>query len=390
MKISKPIVLVLSSAMILSAISLSGCQAASKKISCKDLFTPEFSGLSGAAYINDYSSVTYDNKLKMEKLLIGDVDTAKLNSSQSEQYYDAVYKVDKFVESISFTIEDTSKSGKYENGDQIKVQAKYNQNYAKLMNLDIKDTTFVYKISGINEGTKINPFENLKVSYEGSSPNGRVKIDSSECPDFVKNHMSFYSSESSRLKNGQKITITASYSTSRANNEEVIITKEEQEYTVSGLNEYPTSLDGLALSDVNNKLEQHAKADISDDYKNGDSVYGDGYSIDITSQNVKVARKLFVNKKLVSDYSTPSNSYVFIYEVTFSGKVRYDGSKYKKGQEAKITKYYYNQVPNILVTSDKKVVFSEDDIYGSMTNYTLDEITERTRSDDSYTVTEVK
>ena len=394
MKISKLIALL--SVSVIAAVSLPGCQPNQKTISCKDIFSPELEGLDGSGRILNYTRINSKNEEKIEKILIGNVDTSKLNSSQSNEYYDAKRKADKFANSFSFTIDDYSeKEGNYQNGDEINVTVNYNEEYAELMNINVKDTNFVYKVSNLTEGTKINPFEKLKVTYEGASPNGSVTIDDSECPEFVKNHISFSSSKSRNLKNGESIKISASYSLSRANSEEVIITEKEKDYTVSGLSEYPTSIEGVDMSEIESQMEQMLKEAIELNYPKGSSTYtDDSAQITISSTSYKNVKKYFFNKKLVDEYATPSNSYVCIYEVTITGPATYGNSKLKKGQTGTLKKYYIAQTDDITLDNDKNVLLTEnysDPISGSFSyKKSLDELIENYKSyNDDYTMTEI-
>lgn len=368
MKIFKKLVLVAAAATAVAG--LSGCQASSKTISCKDLFNPEFSGLSGSAKIRSYSRVNSETIEKIEKDFIGNVDTSLLNDLQKSEYRTAKNAVDGFLDSVEFTVEGVDDSDGYANGDQLQVTASFSDSYTKLMNIDVKDTTFTYTVQGVHEGTKINPFDKLKVSFSGTSPQGEIHFDSGDCPDFVKSYVDFYISSDSdlrngSLKNGDKVTVKAEYSSYRAEEKEIIITEDTKEYTVSGLDEYPDSLDGVDLSDVNKKIEDKIKETINNDYKKGSYIYTDNADIKIDSSQYAIAKKYFRNKVVESgSYSSPANSYIVAYEISATGQVDYSSSssKLKKGQTATVKKYIYVYTGTVTLDKDKKLIYDADEI----------------------------
>ena len=395
MKISKKIALIAIAAI--AAAGLSGCQQNTKTVSCKDLFSPQFHGLSGSARLESYSRVTSETMENFEKDFIGEVNTDTLNDAQKSEYRSAKSTVDSFLNSVNFHIEEVSDSDGYANGDQIQVTAEFTDSYAKLMGLDVTDTTFTYSVEGLHEGTKVNPFDNLKVTFSGISSDGEIEIDKSNCDEFVKNNVRFYASESYDLKNGDTVTVTAEYSSYTAENEEIIITETSKDYTVSGLSEYPDSLDGVDLSALNTKMDEEFKELFDSKYAKGKTAYTDDYAeIKIDSSEYKVVKKYFRNTVVDSNsyYSTPSNSYIVVYEVTATGKAEYGGSKIKKGQTGTITKYMYAYTGTVTLDKDKKIVFDENSIYtdGYYTYNSLDDLYEGISgsSYDKYTITEVK
>ena len=94
---------------------------------------------------------------------------------------------------------------------------------------------------------ELNPFEGLEVTYEGFDGDGRIKIDTSNCSDKVKENVEFtYSGGTDgELKNNQEIVISA-----KVKNEKYTLTKEYQYYYVDGLlvlsEETPMFHDGIA------------------------------------------------------------------------------------------------------------------------------------------------
>lgn len=127
------------------------------------------------------------------------------------------------------------------NGDEITVSVDYDEELFEDKEVKVKNTEFTIKVEELSDGTKIDVFEGLEVTYEGMSGKGYAIFDTNNCCNFVQNYVTFgYSKEN--LSNGDKITVTANYSEENANNELVIIENNKKEFTVSGLQE-PIEID---------------------------------------------------------------------------------------------------------------------------------------------------
>ncbi len=394
MKILKA--LAVCSVTALAAVSLAACKPAAKEISCKDLFSPSFEGLSGNANLYSYTYVTDEKKSEAINSLLGEVDTSKLSSSQYDEYSNAKRYISALLNDVTFKVDDYSSDKKYQNGDKLTVTAQISEEKAKLMNINLKDTSFEYTVEGINEGTKIDPFEKLKITYSGISSDGTAKYDKSECPQFVKNDVYFDISSNYDLSNGDKITVTASYSEYSANKAEVIITQTEKEYTVSGLSEYPSSLDEVNLSVVNTKIEDKAKEYFKSNYTAGDTIYtSDSVTVEVTKSTYTPFKKYFLTRTSDNSYYD-HNIYFVAYEINSEGTVKYDTSKLKKGTTVGVKQYRLYYVENIVVDSNKSVVNDDNHsiyVHSNYSNY--DDIKDiedllNGSSYSDYTVAEVK
>lgn len=130
-----------------------------------------------------------------------------------------------------------SKESGISNGDTVELTFTYNKETAKRLKLKIKNTTLKKKVSGLEEGRKIDVFADLEVEYSGISPNGSVKLSNNNGDDLIR-RVRYTADKSNKLKNGDKIMVTASYDENYAMENGYVVETNSKEYTVSGLDYY--------------------------------------------------------------------------------------------------------------------------------------------------------
>lgn len=114
-----------------------------------------------------------------------------------------------------------------------------------------------YTVSDLQDVIEVNPFDNLEVTFDGTAPNGYLKV---EYPRSDGNsfHPDLSYSKANGLANGDTVTISlkqdADYYLSRG----YLVTETEREYTVSGLDSYLTELDALP-QDASEKMDSNGK-----------------------------------------------------------------------------------------------------------------------------------
>lgn len=69
-----------------------------------------------------------------------------------------------------------SKTQSISNGDTIELTFTYNKDLAKRLKFKVKNTTIKLKVSGLEDGKKIDPFADLELTFTGISPNGKVTV----------------------------------------------------------------------------------------------------------------------------------------------------------------------------------------------------------------------
>lgn len=114
--------------------------------------------------------------------------------------------------------------------------------------LESLDVEYGSNTESLTKSEKINPFENLKVSFWGTSPKSNISIiDGSSSVDYTPNIKS-------GMRNGDKITIKATLKSGYE--ESFSLTETEKEYSVDGLPAYATSIDEIPEDTKNKMLKQ--------------------------------------------------------------------------------------------------------------------------------------
>lgn len=223
----KRILTVLGISILMVLLSmLTGCSG-KRTLDFQTIVEFDFIGLNGKGEVTELiNKDIYDNKDFLEKLFP--------NSSEKK----GKEKLAELMETVNYTF---SEKNNLTNGDEITVSVDYDEELFTDKEVKTKNTEFKIKVDGLSDGTKIDVFDGLKVTYEGMSGKGYANFDSSNCCNFVQNYVTFGSSKE-KLSNGDKINVTASYSEENANSELVIIENNKKEFTVSGLQE-PIEID---------------------------------------------------------------------------------------------------------------------------------------------------
>ena len=209
------------------------------------------------------------------------------------------------------------------NGDTITVTAQYDSNDAEENLVIVENDTKEFTVSGLKEPEEIDPFENLEITYTGASPYITASIDSTKCNSLVNNYISF-STDDGYFRNGDTLTVTATYSEYDAEEYGFIVTNETKTYTVENQPEYVTSLDGLDLKALQSELDD--KLTVTTTANKGDSSFADvylGYKdfVSIASNALKsqylVSLKTSFEDKF-DGYNYNYNRYIQIYEYTLN------------------------------------------------------------------------
>ena len=262
------------------------------------------------------------------------------------------------------------------NGDIIQVKASVRNEMSLLeegyvLGADTKDFT----VSGVKEGTVIDPFEGLVLEYEGISPNAVIRYDLSGCDDFVKNNVSF-SSSNSYYANGDNANITISYSTSKAEENGVVFVQEEKAYTVSGLPEYPDNDENVDYTVIDEQFLAMIESEMADDdYYTGSSIHGRSVLTDVYSDDEYVVKeikytpvkKMYFNAK-DSKNSSVKNNHLVIWDIQMTAEKTGTASGWfitnddvAVGSQVTINYYAVTYIQNIAVNADGTVNDTEAD-----------------------------
>ncbi len=180
---------------------------------------------------------------------------------------------------------------------------------------------------------KIDPFEDLKVTFMGASPFLRINIDNSKCSDIVQYKVSYdYDDKNYRI--GDKVTVWAKpyndyYS---SGTDEYELKSTSKEYKVESTAEWLTSLDGIDMTELNKEVEDKLASSTTETV--GDNKFGGVFlgGNDISSiGQARLRARYFVTIKpsqydsfdSLSSYSK-FNYYICIYDFDIGLEGRFD------------------------------------------------------------------
>lgn len=284
-----------------------------------------------------------------------------------------------------------SKTEKISNGDTIELTFTYDEDIAKRLKLRVKNSTITKKVSGLEEGKSVDPFESLEVTFTGTSPSGKVTLVNNSSDDMIR-RIRYSADKTSRLKNGDKIVVTASYDEDYALENGYIIKQDKKEYTVSNLAYY---------LDDKTKLSDKDKAAFEKEFKDridallagrwdgiyssfGDSVYG---AEKVSVGTPKLVKGYQLSVKDPDNAWSNYNKLVIIYQVEINAKAN---SSYNSGKFGKRTGYVAVQFSDAGISDEGVFVESSSSLYsGYKSSSKLDELETElvTAYKDNYIVT---
>ena len=243
------------------------------------------------------------------------------------------------------------KSEKLSNGDKVKYTWKVSDDTTKSINYKLKYKDGEFEIKNLNELSKFDPFENVKLSFSGIAPNGKAEIAYSGNDTLNKNN--FKLDKFDKLKNNDTVTVSLNLNedqiASMADRYGRIPEKMSQTYTVSGLETYVTQYSELPqdfIKEVNDKAKEVVK-----EYT--DSAYGEG----TTLSDLK-----YEGYVLKTDLDEVYNGLYIVYSRVLTST----DSKYVT------TKMYYPVAFRTLMLTDKVTYKSGPEIIGKSSYVTGD------------------
>lgn len=116
----------------------------------------------------------------------------------------------------------------------------------------------------------INPFYELQVSFYGEPNKGFVEINTENCPEIVKDNFTFICENNGNLKNGGKAKIKVEYDEPLFTRAGYNITCTDREYTVTGVEFYPSTIEEYNKDKLNKSIRRAADTYINDNIENID------------------------------------------------------------------------------------------------------------------------
>ena len=277
-----------------------------------------------------------------------------------------------FWESCKYEIADSSKNGKLSNGDEIEIKLTYDADEGMKQGVIFKDTTFKYKVEGLEETEKVDPFENIEIYYTGVSPFLTAEINKNNSGQFVRSNIDFSVNNNGNLKAGEKITVSISGTETSYINQGVVLTSLIKEYTVpESASHYPEKISDMNTTEIDKQFEDMVNAQMSD-YTVGKKLDGryfnDGASEEWEITNIKTEpkNKVFLCAKQFDNsfMGINKNRCLTIWEVTISGtktsKDKVTGTEIEVGTKSEAKQYFVTYVSNIYVDENGKTVVNYD------------------------------
>ena len=225
------------------------------------------------------------------------------------------------------------------NGDKVNIKVKCDEKALENLNIRFTDTEFTYTVSGLEDAVVLDLTKDISVTFEGMSPDGTAVIEYTGDNEFVKNHISY--SYDGQVKNGETITVSASYPENALENQGFIIDENtiSKEFTVSGLDEYLAS--EADLSEIGSYMDSYINEEIenSGKYKNGAKIsksdflkgYGnltvDYKNYSINKYSVTPVTETFLYSdggEIYNKYDKIYNQYVRFYKVNVEAEKKTD------------------------------------------------------------------
>ena len=232
------------------------------------------------------------------------------------------------------------KSEKLSNGDKVKYTWNVSDDTTKSINYKLKYKDGEFEIKKLNELSKFDPFEDVKVSFSGIAPNGKAEITYSGNDTLNKNN--FKLDKFDKLKNNDTVTVSLNLDESQigfmADRYGRIPEKMSQTYTVSGLETYVTQYSELPqdfIKEVNDKAKEVVKEYTDSAYGEGTTLSDlkyEGYALKTGLDEVYNGLYIVYSRVLTST----DNKYVTIkmyYPVAFRTLMLTDKVTYKSGPE---------------------------------------------------------
>ena len=261
-----------------------------------------------AAFVNDYQK-----KIKLGgkypewfKKVYG------FSASKSDKARAKKYAANTFAEEMNmlgydlYTVSPTSGTS---NGDEVQVTWELTKQEVKMIEkayrVTLVYTDFTDEVKGLDEIETFDPFDEIDVTFEGTSPYGSVNIETKDGATLDKY---MYSADVSYdLKNGDTVTISiGDYSDDYyISYYEKLPTEKTKEYTVEGLDEYITSFDQVtedALAAMKSQTEDVINEDVAD------------FDEDVTFDSMEYIGYYFATPKVASEYGT-QNVVVIVYKL---------------------------------------------------------------------------
>ena len=153
---------------------------------------------------------------------------------------------------------------------------------------------------GISDEDKVlDIFENIRLSYEGFSPNISVSVDTSKMRGFLQDNVTYTVKPDSGLKNGDKVIVTAMYNNSVMKSHDYVVKKDVLEMTIDGKEVPAEDIKVIDEEYIKNNIYLEA---VVNEFKNNDiiiTIYNPGMIYDTSTWEFMIDYELEYNGERV-------------------------------------------------------------------------------------------
>ena len=203
-----------------------------------------------------------------------------------------------------------------------------------MFNCDLVYGDISAQVSGLEELEVYDPFEDLKVSFSGTAPEGRVQL--SETYD-GKLGLAYEWDRNGDLSNGDVVTISAVCDENYlAKNKHMLLSRNSMEVTVEGLPAYISSAEDIS-DDLMKKMQKQAEDVIASEFNRTIHYYAK-----ISLLNKEYTGNYFLKRKQ-GDSGSTDNIITLVYRLT---------AETENGKSADVSYYYAVQFFDLMELAD--------------------------------------
>lgn len=216
------------------------------------------------------------------------------------------------LDNFTFSITTSSNNGSLSDDDVITVvanctSASYNPDdstieYGGKKYVVSKSSSKEFTVSGLGNVQELDPFENVTVNFSGISPRVTATgVNTDNASDFIKSTFEYTISETSNLKLGDVITVTAEYKAG-ITDETLLkhgftLLKSQRTYLVENIDAYVTKIKDIDLTNIKNQMQKQLSS-------------FQGCEINLAAA--------YFNKAKADSTADPYNQYFEIYQIKLS------------------------------------------------------------------------
>mgnify|MGYP003293054908 CR=1 FL=1 len=150
-----------------------------------------------------------------------------------------------------------------------------------------------------DEDIVLDVFENIRLSYEGFSPDISVSVDTSKMRGFLQDNVTYTVKPDSELKNGDKVIVTAMYNNSVMKSHDYVVKKDVLEMTIDGKEVPAEDIKVIDEEYIKNNIYLEA---VVNEFKNNDiiiTIYNPGMIYDTSTWEFMIDYELEYNGERV-------------------------------------------------------------------------------------------